>query len=331
MNKDRTNEKLQKHEEQLYQANLRLLGLSKEKDCSSKPYVDSFIQTIQKKASGVTFPGLPSGFTEIDNQTGGWKEAEFIVVAGNPTLGKTAFLLTMAKYLAIVKEQPIAYLSLAQRGECLISRLVSSICDISYEEMKNSQFTNDEWEKIGKATELISKSPLYINDTPGLSVFDIKTIGRYLIREKGIKLMMIDNLQLINVGNGNANSRQEEYLYINQELKNFSLELNIPVVVICETLPSDDTERDLLERAHGFGAIEQFADTVLFLQHPAQRHLDLENETLSLNDTIEVVFAKCRNGQTFPVTLCFRSDYSRFENVGIPQSGKEASDDDIPF
>ncbi len=290
---------------------------------------------MNNKAGCDTILGLPSGFVELDRQTNGWKNGDFVVLASEQSLSKTIFTISIAKYLAVDNQLPIAYFSLAQAGEHLIGRLVSNVSQIEYKKIHTARLEKQEWDRVGKAIELISNAPLYIQDKLGLSISDIKTIGRYMAREKGIRLIIIDNLQLINVGDRTYNSRQEEYAYINRELKSLSSELNIPILLICEMPHLQMTKEScidscfLLEQIHEFGAIEQYADMVLFLLPHKETQFHRESDTNTCTSKIDVMVAKFRNGSIHPFTLYFQNKFSKFESEA--KSDKEKLNDDIPF
>lgn len=301
-------------ESYLYHTNVKLLGLNDEMSYTPKSCVDRFMWNLKQRTSNNTIMGVPSGFAEIDKETDGWQTGELVIVAGEPSSGKTSFLVAMTKHIAVDDQIPMAFFSLAQSGCNLIQRMVSHYCEIEGDNIGNAQLAVEEFEKIEKATDLLSKAPLYINDSIDLSFFDIKTMARHLIRETGMRLMIIDNLQMVNVSNMNFNSRQEEYAYINKGLKNLALELNIPILVTCETPCLQMTNYDLvnryalLESIHKFGAIEQSADMVVFLENKDGCEGDVIHTKRK-----DVVIAKHRNGDPKLIKLCFIGECSSFD------------------
>ena len=175
------------------------------------------LQKAQANAGGLT--GVPTGYEELDKKTSGWQSSDLVIIAGRPAMGKTSFALSLAKNIAVDYNTHIAFFSLELNNVELVNRLISNVCEIPGNKMLNGQLAPDEWERLDKNIRLLQGSPLYIDDTPGLSIFELRTKARRLVREKGVKIIMIDYLQLMNANGMRFGSRQEEVSKISQSLK----------------------------------------------------------------------------------------------------------------
>ncbi|MDE6690172.1 MAG: replicative DNA helicase, partial [Prevotella sp.] len=175
------------------------------------PVVNQAVAGIQKAAAnkdGLT--GIASGYHALDDKTSGWQPSDLIIIAGRPAMGKTAFALSMAKNIAADSQAPIAFFSLEMSNVQLVNRLISNACEIEGKKILNGQLRDDEWERLDKRINTLLGAPLYVDDTPGLSVFELRTKARRLVREHGVKIIMIDYLQLMNANGMRFSSRQEE-------------------------------------------------------------------------------------------------------------------------
>ena len=176
-----------------------------------EPVVRQAVEILQKaSASSGGLTGVASGFTKLDDITSGWQPSDLVIIAGRPAMGKTSFALSIAKNVAVNYDEPIAFFSLEMNNVQLVNRLISNTCEIAGNKMLSGQLTPDEWERLDKNLQKLKEAPLYIDDTPGLSVFELRTKARRLVREKGVKVIMIDYLQLMNANGMKFNSRQEE-------------------------------------------------------------------------------------------------------------------------
>ena len=175
---------------------------------------------------GIT--GVPTGYTEFDKVTSGWQPSDLIIIAGRPAMGKTSFALSLAKNIAIDNHDPVAFFSLEMNNVQLVNRLISNVCSVPGSKILNGQLTQDEWSRFDNHIGKLMGAPLYVDDTPGLSVFELRTKARRLVREKGVKVIMIDYLQLMNANGMKFNSRQEEVSTISRSLKGLAKELDIP-------------------------------------------------------------------------------------------------------
>lgn len=194
------------------------------------PILDEAYRILRKASEntgGLT--GVPSGYTRLDEITAGWQASDLIIIAGRPAMGKTSFALSLAKNIAVDYRQPIAFFSLEMNGVQLVNRLISNVCEVAGSKILNGQLSNDEWERFDNNINKLQGAPIYIDDTPGLSVFELRTKARRLKREHNIGILMIDYLQLMNATGMRFNSRQEEVSTISRSLKQLAKELNIPM------------------------------------------------------------------------------------------------------
>lgn len=264
--------------------------------------------------------GVPSGFRKLDDITAGWQPSDLVIIAGRPAMGKTSFALSIAKNVAIDYRKPIAFFSLEMNNVQLVNRLISNVCSIPGNKILNGQLTPDEWERFDSNIRKMQGAPIYVDDTPGLSIFELRTKARRLVREHGIELLMIDYLQLMNANGMRFNSRQEEVSTISRSLKGLAKELNIPVLALSqlsravEQRDGLEGKRPQLSDLRESGAIEQDADMVLFVHRPEYYHILQDEKGNDLHGMAQIIIAKHRKGATGDVLLNFRGEYTRFSN-----------------
>ena len=264
--------------------------------------------------------GVPSGFRKLDEITAGWQPSDLVIIAGRPAMGKTSFALSIAKNVAIDYRKPIAFFSLEMNNVQLVNRLISNVCSIPGNKILNGQLTPDEWERFDSNIRKMQGAPIYVDDTPGLSIFELRTKARRLVREHGIELLMIDYLQLMNTNGMRFNSRQEEVSTISRSLKGLAKELNIPVLALSqlsravEQRDGPEGKRPQLSDLRESGAIEQDADMVLFVHRPEYYHILQDEKGNDLHGMAQIIIAKHRKGATGDVLLNFRGEYTRFSN-----------------
>ncbi len=285
------------------------------------PVVDQAVKVIQKAAANTDgLTGVSSGYYGLDDKTSGWQESDLIIVAGRPAMGKTAFALSMAKNIAADNRIPIAFFSLEMSNVQLVNRLISNACEIEGKKILNGQLRADEWDRLDKRVGTLLGAPLYVDDTPGLSVFELRTKARRLVKEHGVKIIMIDYLQLMNANGMRFSSRQEEVSTISRSLKGLAKELNIPIIALSqlnrgvESREGLEGKRPQLSDLRESGAIEQDADMVLFVHRPEYYHIYKDDNGNDLRGKAEIIIAKHRKGATGDVLLTFRGEYTRFEN-----------------
>ena len=298
------------------------------------PVITRAIDILQKasaNAGGLT--GVPTGFEKLDEKTSGWQSSDLVIIAGRPAMGKTSFALSLAKNIAVDYHTPIAFFSLEMNNVQLVNRLISNVCEIPGNKMLNGQLSDDEWERLDKNVRNLQGSPLYIDDTPGLSIFELRTKARRLVREKGVKIIMIDYLQLMNANGMRFGSRQEEVSKISQSLKGLAKELDIPILALSqlnrtvENREGLEGKRPQLSDLRESGAIEQDADMVLFVHRPEYYHILTDEKGNDLRGMAQIIIAKHRKGATGDVLLTFRGEFTRFQD---PQK-QAAPIVDVPY
>lgn len=275
--------------------------------------------------------GISSGFTALDKMTSGWQNSDLVILAARPAMGKTAFALSMAKNIAIDQGIPVALFSLEMSNVQLVNRLIVNTCEIKGEKIKSGQLQPYEWAQLDKKIKDLYGKPMFIDDTPSLSVFELRTKARRLVREHGVRLIMIDYLQLMNASGMSFNSRQEEVSTVSRSLKGLAKELNIPILALSqlnrgvESREGIEGKRPQLSDLRESGAIEQDADMVVFIHRPEYYHIYKDDQGNDLHGKAEIIIAKHRNGSVGDVLLTFKGQYARFENpddsIQIPLPG----------
>lgn len=264
--------------------------------------------------------GLQTGFTDLDKITSGWQNSDLVIIAARPAMGKTAFVLSMAKNMAVAYNYPIALFSLEMSNVQLVNRLIVNTCEIPGEKIKNGQLAPYEWEQLDFKIKELYDAPLFIDDTPSLSVFELRTKARRLVREHGIKMIIIDYLQLMNASGMNFGSREQEVSTISRSLKGLAKELNIPIIALSqlnrgvEARTGNEGKRPQLSDLRESGAIEQDADMVCFIHRPEYYKIFEDEKGNSLIGLAEIIIAKHRNGATGDIQLRFKNEFARFQN-----------------
>ena len=295
------------------------------------PVIAQAVKTIQnaaKNTDGLT--GVSTGYYKLDDITSGWQASDLVIIAGRPAMGKTSFALSMAKNIAADLRVPMAFFSLEMSNVQLVNRLISNACEIQGSKILNGQLQRDEWDRLDKRINNLLGAPLYIDDTPGLSVFELTTKARRLVREHDIKLIMIDYLQLMNANGMRFSSRQEEVSTISRSLKSLAKDLNIPILALSqlnrgvESREGLEGKRPQLSDLRESGAIEQDADMVIFVHRPEYYHIYQDDNGRDLHGMAQIIIAKHRKGATGDVLLTFRGEYTRFENPEDKNLGNRA-------
>ena len=297
------------------------------------PVIDEAYKLIQKAAARTDgLSGLESGFTKLDKMTSGWQNSDLIIIAARPAMGKTAFVLSMAKNIAVDFRNPVALFSLEMSNVQLVNRLISNVCEIESGKIKSGQLAGHEWQQLDYKLKNLLDAPLYVDDTPSLSVFELRTKARRLVREHGVKIIIIDYLQLMNASGMAFGSRQEEVSTISRSLKGLAKELNIPIVALSqlnrgvESREGIDGKRPQLSDLRESGAIEQDADMVCFIHRPEYYKIYQDDRGNDLRGMAEIVIAKHRNGAVGEVLLRFKGEFTRFSNpeddMVIPMPGE---------
>lgn len=286
------------------------------------PVISEAYQLIQKAAARADgLSGLESGFTKLDKMTSGWQNSDLIIIAARPAMGKTAFVLSMAKNMAVNFNTPVALFSLEMSNVQLVNRLIVNVCEIPGEKIKSGRLESYEWEQLDFKIKELYDAPIFVDDTPSLSVFELRTKARRLVREHGIKCIIIDYLQLMNASGMNFGSREQEVSTISRSLKGLAKELNIPIIALSqlnrgvEARQGVEGKRPQLADLRESGAIEQDADMVCFIHRPEYYKITEDERGNSLIGLAEIIIAKHRNGAVGDVRLRFKSEFAKFMNV----------------
>lgn len=273
------------------------------------------IEEAAKTKGGIT--GLSTGFTDLDIMTTGLQKSDFLLVAARPSMGKTAFALSILDYVVCRKDQSAAIFSLEMSKEQLINRLFAMEARIDAQKIRSGNLEDEEWESLMESAELIGASNLIIDDTPGITVTELRSKCRKYKLEHDISLVVIDYIQLMSSGS-RAESRQQELSDISRSLKSLARELNIPVIALSQLNRSVETRSDhrpMMSDIRESGAIEQDADVIMFLYRD-----DYYNPETEERNVAEIIIAKQRNGPTGTVKLTWQPKYTRFVNMARDDS-----------
>ena len=258
----------------------------------------------------------------MDALTSGWQPSDLIIVAARPGMGKTAMTLTMARNMAVEKNVPVAFFSLEMSSVQLITRLISSETGLSSEKLRTGKLEKHEWEQLNVKVKSLEKAPLFIDDTPSLSIFDLRAKARRLASQYGIKIIMIDYLQLMTGGSTQkGGNREQEISMISRNLKALAKELNIPVIALSQLSRAVETrggsKRPILSDLRESGAIEQDADIVSFIYRPEYYKIEEwdDEERSPTEGQGEFIVAKHRNGGLDNIRLKFIGHLGKFDNL----------------
>ena len=294
-----------------------IFNLTEQKDSKIyqhiEPILSSTVKRIEEIAAnpGSTI-GVPSGIIDLDKLTAGFQKGDLIIIAGRPSMGKTALALTVARNAAIESKSPTAIFSLEMSSDQLGQRLLTSEARVDNSHVRRGSLPSGKWKNINIASGKLAQAPLYIDDTPALSILDLRSRERRLKRERNIELIIVDYLQLMQ-GPKNSENRQNEISQITQSLKALAKELNIPVIALSQlsrAVEQRTKKEPMLSDLRESGAIEQDADVVVFLYRPSV----YEKEDQDLKGLAYLIVAKQRNGPTGRVTATFIDTYARFDN-----------------
>jgi len=268
------------------------------------------IEEIYRNQGKVT--GIPTGFIDLDYKTAGFQPSDLILIAARPSMGKTAFALNIAQYAAVRQKVPVAIFSLEMSKEQLVNRMLCAEAMIDSQKLRTGSLEQEDWVKIARSMGPLSEAPIYIDDTPGISVMEMRAKCRRLKLEKGLGMIFIDYLQLM-TANRRFESRQQEISEISRSLKALAREMEAPVVALSQLSRACEARADhrpMLSDLRESGAIEQDADVVMFLYRDEYYHPDTEKKNQA-----EVIIAKQRNGPTGTVDLIWLGQYTKFVNM----------------
>ena len=277
---------------------------------------------IEEIANKEGLSGIPSGFDKLDKLTSGWQPSDLIIVAARPGMGKTALTLSMARNIAVNSDIPIAFFSLEMSSVQLITRLISAETGLSSEKLRTGRLEKHEWEQLNVKVKALESAPLFIDDTPSLSIFDLRAKARRLASQHGIKMVVIDYLQLMTAGGSQkGGNREQEISTISRNLKALAKELNVPVIALSQLSRAVETrggsKRPILSDLRESGAIEQDADIVSFIYRPEYYKIDEwdDEERTPTQGQAEFIVAKHRNGGLDSIRLKFIGNLGKFDNL----------------
>lgn len=295
----------------------------------------SRIRLAKQEEGGYT--GLRTSFTELDEYTNGWQPSTLNIIAARPAMGKTAFVLSMAKNMAIDHNYPVAIFSLEMSNLELVQRLVINVSEIPGKKIKTGDLSNLEWENLQTRIECLKNAPIYIDDTANMSISELCSKARRLSSERGIKCIIIDYLQLMNASGMSYGSREQEVSIISRSLKGLAKELDIPVIALSQLnrgveQRSRDDKTPQLSDLRESGAIEQDADMVIFIHRPEYYGIHTDKDGNSNEGVAEIIIAKHRSGSVGTVRLRFTKELIKFSNIelsgfnnGIKEYGARAN------
>ncbi len=323
---------LDKAESKLYEVTQGNIKRSSETAQSLVLQAKKRIEEIAKQEG---LSGVATGFEKLDKITSGWQPSDLVIIAARPGMGKTAFVLSMARNVAIDFGHPVALFSLEMSSVQLITRLISSETGLSSEKLRTGKLEKHEWEQLSIKVKNLEKAPLFIDDTPSLSIFDLRAKARRLSSQHGIKLIIVDYLQLMTAGGSSGKgvgNREQEISTISRNLKALAKELAVPVIALSQLSRAVETrgssKRPLLSDLRESGAIEQDADIVSFIYRPEYYKIDEwdDDEQSPTAGQAEFIIAKHRNGSLENIRLKFIGNLGKFDNL----EDYNANDDYLP-
>lgn len=275
------------------------------------------IEKAAQNSDGIS--GVPTGFRELDALTSGWQRSDMIVIAARPAMGKTAFVLSMARNTAVDHNMGVAIFSLEMSSVQLVKRLISSEARLDAQKLRRGDLRDDEFQQLHTRISKLATAPIYIDDTPGISIFDLRAKCRRLKMQYDIQMVIIDYLQLMTAGGKHQGNREQEISQISRSIKEIAKELNVPIIALSQLSRSVEQrggdKRPVLSDLRESGAIEQDADIVSFIYRPEYYGFLQDEEGNSNAGVGEIIVAKHRNGALKNVRLRFISNYARFDNL----------------
>ena len=268
------------------------------------------LEFLYKQKEGMT--GVPSGFVDLDNITHGWQKSDFIILAARPSMGKTAFCLNLAENAAIQAQKTVAVFSLEMSNEQLIRRMISSEAEIGQDALSTGRIKEEDWSVLIDAITPLAQAPIYIDDTPALSIRQMRAKARRLKAEHGLDLIIVDYLQLMTSGSKTEN-RQQEVSQISRSLKALARELEVPIIALSQLSRSTELSGDKkpsLIHLRESGSLEQDADIVMFIHRDEYYNRESEKKGIA-----SIIIAKHRNGAVGEIELSFRSEFTKFGNL----------------
>ncbi len=284
-----------------------------------KPVLNEAILQIEKarnQKDGLS--GVPSGFTSLDRITSGWQRTDLVIIAARPSMGKTAFVLSMARNIAIDHNKSVAVFSLEMSSLQLVTRLIAAETELGSQKLKSGRLEEHEWTQLNQRIKAFDNAPMFIDDTPALSIFELRAKCRRLKMQHDIQVVVIDYLQLMTAGTDSRGSREQEVSMISRSLKAIAKELDIPIIALSQlnrSVESREGKRPQLSDLRESGAIEQDADIVLFIHRPEYFGITEDESGNSLLGVAEIIISKHRNGPIGDVHLTFKKELAKFSDM----------------
>jgi replicative DNA helicase len=302
----------------LAEAERKILELSQNRRVRDFTHISEVLETTFERIEQLynsegKLTGVPTGYTDLDRMTSGFQKSDLIIVAARPSVGKTAFVLNISQNIAVRCGLPVAIFSLEMSKDQLVQRMICAEAYIDGHKLRNGTLDDDDWPKLSMAVSTLSNAPIYIDDTPGITVPEMRSKLRRLKMEVGLAFVAIDYLQLIHGRRGANENRQQEISEISRSLKQLARELDVPIVALAQLSRSVEQRQDkrpMLSDIRESGSIEQDADIVAFLYR--DDYYDPESEK---KNVVEVLIAKQRNGPVGKVELAFLKNYNKFVNL----------------
>jgi replicative DNA helicase len=291
------------------------------KDLVSEAY--ELIEVLHEGSSDIS--GIPSGYIDYDQLTSGFQNSDLVVIAARPGMGKTSFVLGIAKYIALKEKLPLAIFSLEMSKQQIALRLMSADSKINLHSLRKGKVRDDEWSKLARAVERLSECKIYIDDTAFLNVMDLRARARMMVTTNNVKLIIVDYLQLMQSTTNYRGNKVLEITEISQNLKGIAKELNIPVIAVSQLsreVEKRDRKRPILADLRESGSIEQDADLVAFIYRDDYYEQDESKHT----GRAEILVAKHRNGPTGKVDMQFNKDFALFTNLSKPYQTEDRSE-----
>ncbi len=312
----------------LDRAEQRIFGLSEKRLTKTFQHIDPImhetfdkIERFHRERKGVV-TGVPTGFTKLDELTSGFQPGELVIVAGRPSMGKTAFCLNVARNAAVEAKVPVAFFSLEMSNQQLAMRLLCAEARVDAHGVRTGHLADHEWQKLSMCVGNLAEAPIYIDDSSTMGTLELRAKARRLKKEKGVGMVMIDYLQLMQ-GPRNSESRQQEISSITRSLKALAKEIDLPVIVLSQLSRAVEVRggerKPLLSDLRESGAIEQDADVVLFIYRSEFYGKAMDDQGQSVEGKAEVIIGKQRNGPVGTVHLSFIKQWAKFENLAFDE------------
>jgi replicative DNA helicase len=288
----------------------------------------AFVELEERRNHKDGLTGVPTGFSALDRVTSGWQKSDMVIIAARPGMGKTAFIVSALRNAAVDFKQPVAIFSLEMSSVQLVNRLISSEAELDSEKIKKGDLKDYEWQQLVHKTAALTEAPIFIDDTPALSILELRAKCRRLKQQHDIQLIVIDYLQLMSgdtsKSGGGGGNREQEIASISRSLKNIAKELNVPVIALSQLSRAVETrggdKRPQLSDLRESGSIEQDADMVMFLYRPEYYGITQDEDGMPTSNVGEVIIAKHRNGSLETVPLKFIGRFTKFSDLDAPGS-----------